>query len=96
MWTMARGLKRVPVERTASPVPISRTGLAVFATLAYVAFFQPFGFAVTTAAYSAVLAWLFGRDSRALIAGSVAITIGLFVFFRVVLGVRLPTGLFGL
>ena len=72
------------------------TGLAVIATLAYVALFQPLGFAVTTVAYSAVLAWLFGRDSRALIAGSVAITIGLFVFFRVVLGVRLPTGLFGL
>jgi len=84
-----------------------RSWLAALATLAYVALFEPLGFMVSTLAYTAALAWLFGRDRRALVAVPVAlpvalpvavpvgVTVALFVFFRLALGVRLPLGPFG-
>ena len=72
-----------------------RAWLAALATLAYVAFFQPLGFMVSTLAYTTVLAWLFGPDQRVFVAVPVGVTVALFVFFRLALGVRLPLGPFG-
>ena len=72
-----------------------RPWLAALATLAYVALFQPVGFGVSTLAYTAGLTWLFGRDRRIPVAVPLGVTVALFVFFRLALGVRLPLGPFG-
>lgn len=106
VWTLAQGLRSVSASATAdrangaAPGPAVRTSgvrpwLAVLATLVYVMLFQSLGFIVTTPAYAAALAWLFGRDRRILVAVSMGVTVGLFVFFRLILGVRLPMGPFG-
>jgi putative tricarboxylic transport membrane protein len=110
LWIVTHGLRSgskpepesVPVEQTdivasvqADRPPRGGAWLAALATLAYVALFQPLGFIVTTAAYAAALSWLFGRDRRILLAVPVGVTVVLFVFFRLALGVRLPLGPFG-
>jgi hypothetical protein len=71
-----------------------RSWLAALATLGYVCLFHPLGFAIATPVYVAVLAWLFRSDGRMLLGVSVGVTVGLLVFFRLILGVRLPPGFF--
>ena len=106
-WILVRGLRAPPspavsggqerprpsasVERGQS----TRPWLAALATLGYVALFQVLGFVLGTLAYTYVLAWLFGRDPRFIVAVPVGVTTVLFVFFRLALGVRLPAGPFG-
>ena len=79
----------------AAPDLRTRPLLAALATVAYVALFQPVGFLVSTAAYSAAVTRLFTQDRRMLVAVPVGVTVALFAFFRLALGVRLPPGLLG-
>ena len=83
-----------PDDGTETDLP-KRPWLAALATVVFVALFQPLGFAVSTAVYCAAVTRLFSTDRRMLITVPVAVTGALFVFFRLVLGVRLPPGLFG-
>ena len=69
---------------------------AAIATMAYAALFQPLGFALSTLAYSGYLTSLFTEDRKLRAAVPIFVALALFVFFRVALGVRLPTGLLGL
>ena len=74
---------------------VSKPWLAALATIACAALFQPLGFALSTFAYSGYLASLFTADRKLRAAVPVLVTSALFVFFRLALGVRLPTGLLG-
>ena len=69
--------------------------LAALATIAYAALFQPLGFVLSTLAYSGYLTSLFTEDRKLRAAVPVLVTLALFIFFRLALGVRLPTGLLG-
>lgn len=69
--------------------------LAAAATLAYAGLFEPLGFVPATLAYTAIVTRLFGGRRRALIVAPVGVTLALFAFFRLALGVRLPPGLLG-
>lgn len=73
----------------------ARSWLAALATVAYAALFQPLGFAVSTLAYAAALTRVFTRDRRMLFAVPIGVTLALFAFFRLALGVRLPPWPFG-
>lgn len=106
VWILAHGLRsgsdpeldeqtETVTSEHADRTPRGGAWLAVLATLAYVTLFQPLGFIVTTAAYTAAISWLFGRDRRIPVAVPVGVTVVLFVFFRLALGVRLPPGPFG-
>ena len=108
VWILAHGLRTASdpgseeeeeTEVVAGPgaerMHGGRAWLAASATVAYVALFQPLGFMVSTLAYTAALAWLFGRSRHTLAAVSVGVTVALFVFFRLALGVRLPPRPFG-
>ena len=85
---LLRGVKK------ASSEPTEATGgrplLAALATVAYAALFQPVGFTLSTLAYSAAVTRLFTDDRRALVAVPIGVTLALFSFFRMALGVRLP------
>ena len=108
VWIIASGLRQArgtdddapetPPAEAARPTgrgaPV-RSWLAALASVAYVALFQPLGFVPSTLAYAAALAGLFTRDRRYLVTVPVGVTLALFVFFRLALGVRLPAGLFG-
>jgi putative tricarboxylic transport membrane protein len=105
-WVLVRGLRSGagtssidvpdPTDDANARRPFPReASLAVIATLLCVAFFQPLGFVVTSLAYAGALVWLFGGNRRMIVGVSVATTAGLFVFFRLILGVRLPPGLLG-
>ena len=74
---------------------VAKPWLAALATFAYAAVFQPLGFVLSTLAYSGYLASLFTRDRKRRAAVPVFVTLALFVFFRLALGVRLPMGLLG-
>ena len=69
---------------------------ASIATIAYAALFQPLGFVLSTLAYSGYLTSLFTEDRKLRVSVPIFVALALFVFFRVALGVRLPTGLLGL
>ena len=95
-WREVRGASagaQAPPEGS----PSARAGpwLAAVATLAYAALFQPVGFTASTLAYTAAVTALFTRDRRYLVAVPVGVTLALFAFFRLALGVRLPPGVFG-
>ena len=107
IWILAHGLRTASdpgsdeeeTELVAGPgaerMHGGRAWLAASATVAYVALFQPLGFMVSTLAYTAALAWLFGRSRHTLVAVSVGVTDALFVFYRLAHRVRLPHGPFG-
>ena len=52
------------------------------------------GFALATLAYAAAVTRVFTTDRRLLVGVPLVVTLALFVFFRVALGVRLPGGPF--
>ncbi len=72
-----------------------RVALAVLSTVAYAALFQPLGFLLATPLYAGTLASLFSRDRRGIAAAALTTTAALYLFFGVVLGVRLPPGPLG-
>ena len=74
--------------------PAYRAWLATLATLAYAALFQPMGFVLSTLAYSTAVTLLFSRDRGHLLLVPPVVTLLIYVFFRVALGVRLPAGPF--
>ena len=78
-----------PRARTVGPY------LAALATITYAALFQPLGFVLSTLAYSGYLTSLFSEDRTLRLSVPILVTLTLFVFFRLVLGVRLPPGLLG-
>lgn len=78
-----------PVQRPARP------WIAFLATVVYALLFEPLGFVLSTAVFSAVVTALFTRERQWLLAVPTLVTIALFVFFRVALQVRLPAGPFG-
>ncbi len=83
------GVKKTPSEPTEAALG-ARPWLAVLATVAYAALFQPVGFTLSTLAYSAAVTRLFTDDRRMLMAVPIGVTLALYSFFRLALGVRLP------
>lgn len=83
------GMKKTASEPTETALG-ARPWLAVLATVAYVALFQPVGFTLSTLAYSAAVTRLFTHDRRMLVVVPIGVTLALFAFFRLALGVRLP------
>lgn len=77
---------------------LGRFGEIVFAVLVMVAYtyaLPEFGFTVSTAVAAGLLSWRLGaRPIRAAIAG-VVIAVGIFVIFRLVLGLSLAVGPWG-
>lgn len=88
--------RRLPPSSGAHRRDVAKPWFAAIATIAYAALFQPLGFALSTLAYSGYLTSLFTEDRKLRVAVPVFVALALFVFFRVALGVRLPTGLLGL
>jgi len=72
-----------------------RPWLAALATVVFAALFQPLGFVLSTLGYCGYLTSLFTEDRKRRVAVPVSVVAVLFVFFRLALGVRLPTGLLG-
>ena len=72
-----------------------RPWFAAPATIVFAALFEPLGFVVSTLGYSGYLTSLFTEDRKHRVAVPVFVVTVLFVFFRLALGVRLPTGLLG-
>ena len=69
---------------------------AVAGTFLYVGLFDPLGFVLSTLAYTFGLTVLTGRaGSRLRFVVPPLCTLGLYLFFRIGLGVRLPRGLLG-
>jgi putative tricarboxylic transport membrane protein len=83
------GLKKESREPVKSALG-ARPWLAALATVAYAALFQPVGFTLSTLAYVAAVTRLFTHDRRVLVAVPIVVTLALFSFFRLALGVRLP------
>jgi len=69
--------------------------LASLATVLYVLLFQPLGFVLSTLAYSGAVTGLFTSDRKLRALVPVFVTLALYLFFRVALGVRLPVGMLG-
>lgn len=91
----ADAARRVPQSGGGRSRGVAMPSLAALATIAYAALFQPLGFVLSTLAYSGYLTSLFTEDRKLRAAVPVFVTLALFIFFRLALGVRLPTGLLG-
>ncbi len=93
-WILVRGLRGLSGEPMGAG-PGSRgprPWIAIGLTLAYAVAFQPLGFVVATLGYTAGVAALFTRSRRGILLVPPTVTILLYLFFRVALGVRLPAG----
>ena len=91
----ADAARRVPQSGGGRSRGVAMPSLAALATIAYAALFQPLGFVLSTLAYSGYLTSLFSEDRKLRAAVPAFVTLALFIFFRLALGVRLPTGLLG-
>ena len=91
LWGGVKKTSSEPTEATFG----ARPWLAALATVAYAALFQPVGFTLSTLAYSVAIARLFTHDRRMLVVVPIGVTLALFSFFRLALGVRLPPWPFG-
>jgi putative tricarboxylic transport membrane protein len=96
IWSGLRSAEPAGVE-TPDGGPRSTSGpcLAGLATVLYVALFQPLGFVLSTLAYSGAVTSLFTRDGKLRFIVPALVTLALYLFFRVALGVRLPVGMLG-
>lgn len=73
---------------------LGKVAIALVLTIGFVASFQTLGYIIGTALYTALISLLFRRDSLLVPILAAAITTAmLYVFFVMLLGVRLPLGL---
>ncbi len=70
-------------------------GAAILVLLAYAYFLPDLGFIIATAVASAYLSWRLGAPALHAIAAGVAIAVGIYVVFHLILGLTLAKGPFG-
>ncbi len=105
IWIMAGGLRAARVEPTQpEPEPGAgrsaasiwgRPAVAASITAVYAVALTPIGFALSTLIYAAGVTSLFTGDRRYLLTVPPLVTLVLYVFFGVALGVSLPAGIMG-
>lgn len=99
VWIISSGLRSAEPAEVETPDrgPRWTSGpwLAGLATVLYVALFQPLGFVLSTLAYSGAVTSLFTGDRKLRFMVPALVTLALYLFFRVALGVRLPLGMLG-
>ena len=71
-------------------------GAAILVLLAYAYFLPDLGFVIATTLAAAYLAWRLGAPPLHAIAAGVAIAVGIYVVFHLILGLSLARGPFGI
>lgn len=78
------------------PVSLSRVGLAMFLSLAYIVSLQPVGYLIATPTFLALFLLVTGlRSWRQIAMAALGLTVALYLAFGVLLQVRLPMGPIG-